>query len=437
MEELEKQINELSIKYTSETNKDYLKQFGQFFTLSTEILSNLTGGLKLPKKADILEPSAGTGTIILECMKHFKNFSLDAIEIDKNVYDKTKVLFEGYEALPPTTNFVNADFLKHDFKEKRYDLIIGNPPYFEITKEMRNSISDEFKEIISGRTNIYSLFIYKCIKLLKPKGQLVFIIPKTILSGKYFSKLRTFIHQNCNILDIIKFDNNKLFKKALQSVIILKLEKGEENLNLSLDSRTPPNDELEIRNKFIKIIDNELYFVKDPTQLSLNVDTTTIFKLNCTVKTGNIVWNQHKELLCDTLNVGEKSSLQLIHSSNFKEGNLVLNTVDPVLNNGTPKKQYMNITEQNKHLIITGPYILINRIVGLDPPKLNIYFQINNGEESKCFIENHVNFIKGPIEQLTRIYNSLRDPRTITFIKELIGNTQLSQHELENIIPIF
>ena len=97
----------------------------------------------------------------------------------------------------------------------------------------------------------------------------------------------------------------------------------------------------------------------------------------------------------------------------------------------------MNITEQNKHLIITGPYILINRIVGLDPPRLNIYFQRNNGEESKCFIENHVNVIKGEISCLEKVYNSLRDPRTITFIKELIGNTQLSQYELQNIIPIF
>lgn len=418
MEELEKKIHDLSIKYTTETDKDYLKQFGQFFTLSPEILSNLTGGLKLPKKATILEPSAGTGAIILECMKHFKNFSLDAIEIDKNVYDKTKVLFNSLPssvgALP---HMINADFLTHDFKEKRYNLIIGNPPYFEITKEMRKNISEEFKEIILGRTNIYSLFVYKCIKLLKPKGQLIFIIPKTILSGKYFSKLRTFIHKNCNILDIIKFDNNKLFKKALQSVIILKLER----VSVALQDYT-------------LTIDNELYFVKDPTQLSLNVDTTTISKLNCTVKTGNVVWNQHKELLCDNK---IETSLRLTHSSNIKENNLVLNNVDPALNNETSKKQYMTINDQNQHLITTGPYILINRIVGLDPPKLNIYFERNNGEESKCFIENHVNFIKGPVEQLTRIYNSLRDPRTITFIKEFIGNTQLSQYELQNIIPIF
>jgi hypothetical protein len=107
---------------------------------------------------------------------------------------------------------------------------------------------------------------------------------------------------------------------------------------------SPPTNELEIRNKFIKIIDNELYFVKDPKQLSLNVDTTTISKLNCIVKTGNVVWNQHKELLCD--NKIEEISLQLIHSSNFKECNLVLE-VRPENAEAIEKKQYMNITEQN------------------------------------------------------------------------------------------
>ena len=111
MNELEKKINELSIKYTSETDKDYLKQFGQFFTLSENLLSTLLKHYKYDKHIDILEPSCVFGSIILECMKHFNDFSLDAIEIDKNVYDKTKALFEGR-----TMNFINADFLKHDFK---------------------------------------------------------------------------------------------------------------------------------------------------------------------------------------------------------------------------------------------------------------------------------------------------------------------------------
>lgn len=412
MEQLEKQIYDLSIKYTTETNKDYLKQYGQFFTLSDEILNKLIEDI--PYNADVLEPSCGTGIIILECIKNFKNFSLDAIEIDKNIYTKTKKIFSSIDNI----HFINNDFLKHDFGKKKYDLIIGNPPYFEITKENRVLITEEFKEIVSGRINIYSLFIYKCIKLLKPNGKLVFIIPKTILSGKYFSKLRTFIHQNCNIIDIIKFDNNKLFKKVLQSVIILKLELA-----------SP------IRQDYILTIENELYFVKDITQLSLNVDTTTITKLNCIVKTGNIVWNQYKESLSNILlDDVDNKTLQLLYSSNIKNNNLILeNQVDDKV----IKKQYMIVNEQNKHLIITGPYILINRIIGIDPPKLNIYFQRNNGDESQCFIENHVNFIKGSIDNLTKIYKSLKDPRTIQFIKELIGNTQLSQYELENIIPIF
>lgn len=413
--QLEEKIHEFSIKYTLETDKNYLKQFGQFFTLSSEIMNELIENdayLLKNEKLDILEPSAGTGCIILECIKHFKNFSLDAIEIDKNIYNKTKSFFNLGNT--GTVNFINDDFLNYDFKEKRYDLIIGNPPYFEMKKKM---ILEEFNEIVlnSGRINIYSLFIYKCIKLLKPNGKLYFIIPKTILSGKYFSKLRLFIHENCNILDIIKFDNNKLFKKVLQSVIILKIQ-----LRNKLD-------ELEKRNKFVKYINDNIYFVKDLSNLYLGENTTTISELNCIVKTGNIVWNQHKELLKDTLN--EKNCL-LIHSSNIKKNNLIINTEKT----NKIKKQYMVITEQNKNLIITGPYIVINRIVGLDPPKLNIYFEKTN---KKCFIENHVNYIKGPITNLTRIYNSLIDSKTITFIKELIGNTQLSQYELENIIPIF
>lgn len=415
MEDLEKQIKELSINYTSKTDKEYLKQFGQFFTLSPVILNELLHDLKFSsKKLDILEPSVGTGLLILECMKFFKNFKLDAIEIDKNIYDKTKVLFETLNEVV----FINADFLQYDFNEKKYDLIIGNPPYFEITKDMRSSVDIKtyFNEILSGRTNIYSLFLYKCINLLKPDGQLVFIIPKTILSGKYFSKLREFINENCDILDIIKFDDKKLFKKVLQSIIILKLKKH------------PLSSTRSVRPYTLKIND-EIYFVKDDKKLYLDVNTTTISKLSCTVKTGNIVWNQHKELLSDNKT---DTTLQLIMANNIKNGTLILNKVTSV-----EKKQYLTISDKNKNAIIYGPYILINRIVGLDPPKLNVYFCDNNNDNSKCFIENHVNVIKGDINNLTQIYNSLKDEKTIIFIKELIGNTQLSQYELENIIPIF
>lgn len=415
LECIQKSIHELSIKYTSDTDKKHLKQFGQFFTLSKDILSKLIT-FEQNTHINILEPSCGTGSIILECIKHFQNFSLDAIEIDETIYNKTIDLFKDkYNTECHDINFYNQDFFKYNF-DKKYDLIIGNPPYFEITKDHRKLIQSDFNEILNGRTNMYSLFIHKSIQLLNDNGQLIFVLPKSILSGKYFSKLRTYIHKHCNILDIIKFDDNNLFHNALQSVIILKLQKKNEN-NV--------ND----NNKFIQVINNEIYFVKNLDNLNLNIQTTLISKLDCIVKTGNIVWNQHKDNLS---NIKTDNSLQLIKSSNIKNGILKLN-----LDTTNDKKQFLLINDKNKHLIIHGPYILINRIVGLNPPKLNIYFERNDNDNTKCFIENHVNYIKGSIGNLTKIYNSLQDKKTIEFIKELIGNTQLSQYELENIIPIF
>jgi adenine-specific DNA-methyltransferase len=401
MDELEKQIKKLSVDYTKKTSATYLKQFGQFFTLDESIISKLLDDYIIKPNLSVLEPSCGTGRIIKECIE-FPDSTIDAIEIDKKVYDVTTPLFKAFENI----TFVNDDFLKKNFV-KQYDLIIGNPPYFEIKSENIDKL--QFEEIMCGRTNIYSLFIYKCIKLLKEDGELRFIIPRTILSGKSFSKLRNFIYKNCDIIDIVKFSKNNLFSKALQSVIILKLRKTQKRSN----------------NCIVKLNGN-VYFVKDNSKLFLTTVSTNIKDLGCLVKTGSIVWNKHKEILHED---NRENTIPLIMSSNIKSGVLKMQKF------GSEKKQYMEMNDDIKHLAEQGPYILINRITGLDPPKLNIYFERTT--TSTCFVENHVNVIKGPLQELEKISNSLKNEKTLSFIQEFIGNTQLSQDELESVIPIW
>lgn len=416
---IKENVIKLSNEYTKNTDKSTLKKYGQFFTLNEHLLEQLFNDIELDNKI-ILEPSCGYGMIIYECLKRNKDIKIDAIEIDKNIYNKTKLIYKECNRIQINNN----DFLTYNF-ENKYDLIIGNPPYFEINNKDINK--ELYSEIVYGRTNIYSLFIYKSIKLLKENGILSFIIPSTILSGKYFSKIREFIVKECNIIDIIKFDDTKLFTKALQSVIVLKLQK--KYLNENLDDLQKKFLNENSTDKFTIYINDNIFFVKNKELLKFD-NTTTIKLLNCKVKTGNIVWNQKKEYLTENDKEKVNKTFPLLYASNIKNGILNINCS---LNEN--KKQYLIANKNTEKYIEKGPFLLINRIIGTKIKKLNVYFEKNCN--CNYFIENHINIISGNIENLTKIYNSLNNEKTINFINEFICNTQLSQEELENIIPIY
>ena len=426
--ELTDLVKRLSVEYTSKTPVSHLKKQGQYFTIEKELLCRLLDDYRpntintTNPTISILEPACGTGCVIAECLRLLSNtpVMITGVEIEDKLAEQTTETFREYE----NVRIVKSDFLVYN-EDQGYDLIIGNPPYFEtkLTVEQKQ----EYDEILCGRTNVYSLFIYRSIQMLKQGGELRFIIPRTILSGKYFSKLRGYIHDHCDIVDIVKFSKTNLFSKALQSVIILKLRKRKSN--------STPTDNC------ILELGSDVYFVKNKHLLTTDQkQTTTIQSLGCRVKTGGIVWNQHKTELESER---KPDTAPLVMASNLKTNALVLNGTQPPAKTKkteareTAKKQYMKITDKNKRYLESGPCVLVNRIVGMDPPKLNVVLVRDTDPDScKFFVENHVNIITGPIEALEMIKTSLQSSETITFIGELLGSTQMSQHELECIIPI-
>jgi adenine-specific DNA-methyltransferase len=265
-----------------------------------------------------------------------------------------------------------------------------------------------FKDIISGRVNIYSLFIFKSIQLLKPNGKLIFVIPTSLLSGKYFEKIRSYIHDTCNIDDIIML-GSKDFIDALQSTMILKI--------------TKLSDTLKSNNNFIIMFSNTVIFSNEYYNINkILKGKKFISNYNCDVKTGNIVWNQHK----DKLNNKKLNSdyIPLIYPRNLIDNQIVFKNHDK-------KKQYIKIDKEP----IKPPFIVINRIIGIKEISLKpVLVEISNDQ---FFFENHINVITGKLEDLKIIYNSLSKPETNHFIKNIIGNTQLSKNELLYMIPIF
>ncbi|MDR2345022.1 MAG: Eco57I restriction-modification methylase domain-containing protein [Planctomycetaceae bacterium] len=84
-----------------------------------------------------------------------------------------------------------------------FDIVIGNPPYIEISKKEQKIIFQEkYKEVLSGHYDLYIFFFKKGIDLLKNGGVNVFITPHTFTQYKQFINLRKWLYKNVNILEI-------------------------------------------------------------------------------------------------------------------------------------------------------------------------------------------------------------------------------------------
>lgn len=152
----------------------------------------------------ILEPSIGVGNflpLLIEKYRVVEEVIIDVVDIDINSINILKLLLKTLE-IPNNIkiNFINADFLKHNFKYK-YDIVVGNPPFKKVTNEKQ--LLAEYKIGIYNidTNNLFSFFIEKSLKL----GNVVsLIVPKSLLSTPEFNKSRELL-ENIKIKKITDY----------------------------------------------------------------------------------------------------------------------------------------------------------------------------------------------------------------------------------------
>ena len=389
-----------TLEYMSEVNVEYRKSLGQYFTpdsLREKILS------KLPKKENpkILDPGCGTGEFLLTAKEYFENPKLYGWDIDEK-------LVRISQKLVPDAQIEKADALKRNDYEK-YDFVIGNPPYYEFCLD--SELRKKFGEVINGRANIYSLFVYQGIKLLKRGGYLAYVVSPSMNNGAFFARLRNYIVENCNIEYLSVLDSPDLFDGALQSVMLLILKKGKNK-----------GDYIFKKNGILIFSERVDYLTK------AFEGKTTLSGLGYTVKTGRLVWNQNKCLLTNEA----EGNIPLIWSYNVTPDGLKL---------GNHKRpQYVKITEGYD----VGPAIVVNRIVGRPGSGRIRAALVPQG--MKFIGENHVNVIYPPKQarlmptektaDLEDILRQLNSPEKVGIVQSITGNTQISKNELERLFPI-
>ena len=405
------QFNQLSIDLTKKLSIKDKKDNGIYFTPNDIVKLTVDSILKYNKNiVNILEPSCGSCQYIDYMDSIFKNTTITGVEYNKTIYDsiKDKTLCEENNN---KFNIINKDYLEYE-DDNRYDLIIGNPPYYVMKSKDVKLSKKECAKYYEGRTNIFILFIMHSLKKLNKNGILAFVLPKSFTNCIYYSKLRHHIYDEYCIINIIDCSNSN-YLETKQDTIILIIQKSNDvsnnhKYNLCKDGMFILNT----KDNIMKL--KELY----DNSYSLNF-------LGFDVYVGNVIWNEEKTLLTD-----DNTKTRLIYSSDIKDNKLQLTSYK-----NAEKKNYINKKGDKGYVLV------VNRGYGVG--KYNFEYALIDNKE--YLIENHLICIKykdrGSDEEIKKRYEkimrSFANPKTLEFINMYFGNNAINTKELQYVMPIY
>ena len=78
-----------------------------------------------------------------------------------------------------------------DLDERRFDLVVGNPPYGRVQLSERQR--ESFARSLYGHANLYGLFLDAALRWRSPRGLIAFVTPTSFLGGQYFHRLRNLL----------------------------------------------------------------------------------------------------------------------------------------------------------------------------------------------------------------------------------------------------
>lgn len=454
--------------YSKLVSAKHKKDNGQFFT-PPQIAHLMASYCDLNiNEIRILDPGCGTGiltcTLIENLIARNKNIhsinlvayetDLDLILYSKNVINylkkwlETKDIKFGYILHDRDFILDNAIALKesaYNSKEK-FDVIISNPPYFKLAKDDLRVIAT--KELISGQSNIYSIFMGIASKLLNEEGQLIFITPRSFASGKYFRAFRAFFFNEVQLDKIHLFNSRKetfYRDKVLQETVIVKAIKGVIDVNkqivisssLGLKDIYEPKTMNFLNSKIIKLNSKEkiLYLPTNNKEVSIlnlvNSWSNHLSDLNIQISTGPVVYFRSLNYIQNN----EKQNVFLAPLFWLQNINKMILEWPKELKD---KGQYIKIEDGSKKtLLLNKNYIFLRRFSTKDDKSRLIaapYF-CNYTKSDYIGVENKVNYLyrkNGDLEnnEISGLCALLNSEMFDIYFQIFNGNVNVSATEL-------
>ncbi|MBN1339639.1 MAG: N-6 DNA methylase [Bacteroidales bacterium] len=246
-----------------------------------------------------------------------------------------------------------------------FDVVIGNPPYVDIKSLPPEIVREFFKtfKTTQKRINLYAVFIEKGYSLLSKDGNIIFIIPNSILVNESYQLLRKHLIQN--LKQVIKLPDNVF--EAIVETIILQAEKG--------------NNEKTIKTRYF---DN-----------GENVNFNNLEYINFTRED----WEKDKDV---RFNIFSDDNTEFVLRKIESTGKILKDIADFSLGI-TPYDKYKGHSKED----------IENRIFHSEKKLNNKYVPLISGKNIHKFIVEN-----SPIDEFLKYGNWLGAPREIKFFKE-------------------
>lgn len=405
------EISKQASKSLSTTDK---KKYAAYFSpaaLSNHMIeiADFQGGKLGDKGAGggILSASAAARHIISNCNK--PTF-ISANEIIPQIRDFLK---QSYNAVSNKAHALNKAFdveINGDFidladtalarKSGDYDNIIINPPYFKISpkSELNASIKQHLGFTVP---NIYSGFMLISLHLLKPKGSLTALVPRSFFNGLYHKSFRHYIRKHYSIDTITRYrsrSNAFKYENVIQENVIVKFTKRAQvpkiKIFTCLDPDSAPEHEMNLPSELLLNNDNDIFALPaDLDELNAYTKTKRLpFKLKdfgLTLSTGKVVEYRHKQSL-----------------NNSNAGAMFIEAKCLDTNHETYRKKYskrshgnaLAVNEQTASILIDAQNLILLKRISSNSDKQRINCTVLRKIDctsSKLAISNHIQYISG------------------------------------------
>lgn len=457
-----KTILKKTTSYINKMPKSLRKNYGQFFT-SKETAIYMASLFNVPQSdhISVLDPGAGSGILsaaIIErlCKSGIKNIDLVCYENDDNIIgllEENLALIKlsvdisfNYEIRKENyilTQECNYNYmLGADSDPRKYDIVIGNPPYKKIPKDAPEALA--MPDICYGAPNLYFIFMEMAVFDLVPDGEMVFIIPRSWTSGAYFKSFRQKFFSECVIEHIHLFvSRDKVFdnESVLQETMIIKVKKSIDKPEKITVTTTNSNSDFSDITRFnapydvvVAGSDKFVYLVTNADDVDtlekLSQWSDTLPSLGMRMKTGLTVDFRNRDAL---KNAEEDSAVPLFYSQHIQNGKVVF----PI-----GKENEYIVTNQSGLLQNNSNYLFVKRFTAKEEHRrlqCGIYLARKYPKYTKISTQNKINFIDGlfglsecVVYGLYVLFNSTIYDR---YYRILNGSTQVNSTEV-NTMPV-